>query len=706
MFVNLETITVACAVAAATAAVFAPNRRTALAVLSATLLWIALASLAARLLTDDFAVRYVWLYSGPNLPWYLKLANVWGGDEGTLLFLAALLAAFASALCRRTPWAAGGMLAFAAAFGFGTLVWNPFVPTPPAELAALPYRGMNAHLMVIWMALHPPALFVAYALLMAPAGAAVGALLGRPAEFERVSARWFRLGWLMLTTGIAFGMWWAFEDFTFGQAWHWDPVQTGVFATWCLATAALHGLRRHRAGSVYDALLPLLSLLVVAAVFVSMAITRVEVLQSSHRYVGDTSAPLFVLLAVVVTMVASAAAFRARRSRRRPRLSRLDRWVLVAIALFTVIAFAALIHLGYAFAAAWLGWARPDDTKPFFEMLLRWSTSGELAGLRRVFASWDVDGFSLNRALAPMGVLMAIVGGHVFATLTNHRRAALFSLVAAAIALGVPWAWQPMDALFTGTGMTSQKTVAMFYWLDALLLAAGYFFAAATTWLIARFRRAVAAGRLPFVLPVALVHAGAMTALVAIVFASVLDHYLQAEVDYPAALTRPQSIAEGFTITIASEHTERAPDGGRRAADDAGFRAVRTVSLALNDEDGTTIRGETLYRDTRPAASGLGSVRELCRILDYRYARYVDDGASRLDPFIYRGWWRDIQVWIPPGGFEDRDGATIPNSDEFLVVIRIYPLMSWLWIGLVAVVVSALVLTYDAFRYTSRRIRS
>ncbi len=47
-------------------------------------------SLVLHLLADDFHLRYIWLYSSAALPSYLKMSNLWGGDEGTVLLLATL----------------------------------------------------------------------------------------------------------------------------------------------------------------------------------------------------------------------------------------------------------------------------------------------------------------------------------------------------------------------------------------------------------------------------------------------------------------------------------------------------------------------------------------------------------------------------------------------------------------------------------------
>ncbi len=698
--------------ATATAGAFAawalPRHRPRLVLVVAGLFFIALAALIGHLLADHFHYRYVWLYSGTGLPWYLKLANVWGGDEGTLLFFASLLAALAVGLRARPGWALPGLLAFTFAFGLAALVWSPFLPTPAARLAELPYRGMNAHLMVVWMALHPPLLFLAYGLLMVPAGAALGALTGAAEDWKPVADRYFRLGWLMLTTGIGAGMWWAFEDFTFGQIWHWDPVQTSVFAAWALATAVLHGLRRYRANSAFARVLPVLSLLTVVAIMISMAVTRSDWLQSSHRYMGDSSQPLFAFLAIAVFTTAVVGWLAAlRRSLPRRRRNVLHRWIYLAIVLFCLIAVAALSMLVYALLAAWMQWSRAEDAKPFFEMLLRWSRSDELAALRREFGSWDVDGFRLNRLLAPLGVAVGVVGGHVFLSLVKRRIAWMTSTIVLVLALTTPWWWQPLDHWFAGAGMTSQQTVVMFYWLDALLVAAFYFICAALVWLLAQFRTRMSARRLRFVLPVAAVHIGAMVAVISIVFATVLDSYFQAELTQPGVFGQPHAIAGRFTITVNVDAIRRAEDGGRRDPDAGGFQALARVEVELQSDDSppTRAEGRVLYRDVRAPPQGLGAVRELCRILDYRYARYVNDGRRRLDPFIYRGLWRDIQVWIPPAGFSDEQGEIKPAPADVLVVIRVFPFMSWLWMGLALVVISAFVLTLDAWSQSWRAPR-
>jgi cytochrome c-type biogenesis protein CcmF len=299
--------------AAGLAGVLLPARRVVLAHVAAGSLVAATMCLAARLLADDFASHYVWLYSAPELPAYLKLANLWGGDEGTLLLLAMLLALAAIRLARHPGGAGIGALALAAWFAGGALLWDPFATTPEADLARLTSQGMNAHLVSPWMSLHPPLIFVAYVAVLAPVGGAIEALATGRGAWPAISATWLRTAWLILSAGLFAGMWWAYEDFTFGQFWHWDPVQTSVFLVWCLIGAQLHGLGRYRADRRFRLVLPLLACATAVAALLSMAITRSPALASSHRYVGATSLPLLLGgagLLTALTLIALAFALR------------------------------------------------------------------------------------------------------------------------------------------------------------------------------------------------------------------------------------------------------------------------------------------------------------------------------------------------------------------------------------------------------------
>jgi cytochrome c-type biogenesis protein CcmF len=109
--------------------------------------------------------------------------------------------------------------------------------------------------------------------------------------------------------------------------------------------------------------------------------------------------------------------------------------------------------------------------------------------------------------------------------------------------------------------------------------------------------------------------------------------------------------------------------------------------------------GHSVYRDDRPSAAGdRGPVRLMCEILDYRYARYASGTTQMIHPFIHRGVLRDVQVWLPaidyaasPARGGASSPATIRQVTTVPVVLKVYPLISLLWMGLAFALLGALI---------------
>jgi len=694
---RVETAGVALGGVLALAAAVLTRHRTVLSISAAVLLLSLVSSLGLHLLNDDFHYRYVWLYSAEELAPYYKVTNIWGGEEGTLLFCAALFAVTAVALDRYGGWASACQLVFTAFFAFAAVAWDPFQAS--ADLA-MNGRGMNIHLMKFWMTLHPPLIFIAYALVLAPTGAALQALAtGESAAWREIFHRHARTGWWLLSTGIGFGMWWAYEDFTFGQVWHWDPVQTSVFVVWALCTSVLHGIRRYGTAGLFAKSLPLLSLLAGVSVFASMAVTRNQWLASSHRYIGETSAPWLVAMALLLLIASVVAWVQSLPRNPRSKIKGEPIWMIrIAITAFAIIAAVATVGLGLALVNAWLETPRADAAKPFFETLARWSSADELHALEQAFARWDVDSFALNRWLAPLATISMLIGGHAFLKLRNRKLAWSITAGVAVAACAIALQWNPLDRFYHGTGVTSQQTVKIFFWLNVLLLSALYFAVSAIAWAVRSFRGA--GENTVYRVCIGCIHGGAVLGLIAVVTATVLDSYAQSVFSYPEDFNTPKRFPDGYTVTIDLETTPYQADGGRGAPAGA-FRAVSVVDLKIQREGETsqTIGGEVLYRNERaPLAAGGGPVRQLCQILDYRYARYVSSPAYIVDPLIHRGVLRDTQLWVSPVYVtSETDNGHRTDPLQATVVVRTYPLLSWLWVGLGMILIAALVLTLQAW---------
>lgn len=700
----------AVAVSAAAAGAALPARRRSLAGLAAGLLLALSAALVVHLLTDDFSYRYVWTYSAGALPWHLKLANLWGGDEGTLLFMATVAALAGRWLARGGGWAEPGALLVVVAFAAGALIWDPFAPTPPAALAELPSRGMNAHLLSVWMAFHPPQILAAYVILLLPAGAALQALAARDGDWAVIAPRAMRLAWLVLSTGLALGMWWAYEDFSFGQVWHWDPVQTSIFIVWALLTAQLHSLRRYRPDGLFRVLHPLLALLAASMALISMAVTRSSILASSHRYVGDTSGTLLLGfgLALLVATVAALLHRRGRMARRLPHRHPMLLWLRIGIAVLVTAALVAGAHLGHAHVSALLELPRPDYFKPYLEFMRQRTGPMEMQALVAAFEQWDVDKDALNRLLAPVGVALGFVGAQAFLLWLPRR--ARWSVTAVAAALGgLAAVWlQPIEALFTGPGMTGYRIMEILPLLDLLAVAVLFFLASSLAWLVVALVRHRRQRRfLRFDLPVTLIHLGLMVSFAAGLVAMTLDTYASQDLVYPGSFGQPIRFPDGYAAVVDFAGEDYVDDGGRGASPNGAFRSVARIDWTLL-RDGAVVEqasGQAVYRDDRPpGVRSMGSVRLMCEMVDYRFARFMSGDRQMIHPVIHRGLAEDVQLWFPAVHYQMRvapdataeELAAARQTGTAPIMLKVYPLLSWIWIGFLMVLPGAAVLTLRA----------
>ncbi|MDT4806929.1 nrfE: cytochrome c-type biogenesis protein CcmF [compost metagenome] len=642
-------------------------------------------ALVLHLLADHFQLRYVWLYSSSALPAYLKMSNLWGGDEGTVLLLATFCMGIAIGNAPLPGWAGRGM-ALVAAWYAATAAWlGPFAGTPPEWLAAQASQGMNAHLQTIWMAFHAPLILAAYAWAIAPAGAALAALDDGNPAYGTLAPGYSRRAWLVLSAGIGAGMAWALEDFTFGQLWHWDPVQTAAFTVWALLGAILHGARRWRPTGANRRLLPILSLLAAAGACVAMSVTRSEVLASSHRYIGTTSwmSHLALAGAMLALLLWYAGRAFARRTAPVAKARRsVAEWTLdLAIWLFCGAALLAVGELLKAHLSQWLGAEKSSELKPFFETLMTWASAQELAGLRSAFAQWDVDGHALGKWLMPLFALLGLVGGYAFLRRCLRQRIAAAVTLAMTLWVGfIAWRGGWLTPRYNGEGILSQSIVAVLPWLDAALLAGAFLLGACFTWAALGVWRSRRLGVLRHSGSLALIHGGAVVALVGGLAATALNTYLPINI--------PPSASPEQWHRIGGHMQVRVLPGGSEA-DFSGYRAVARVELR---SDGEILSGHALFQDARKLPPAYqGPVRQLCEILDYRYARYTGDPGYVLHPFIVRGWSQDLQIWVPasPRLMSSSGGDAEVHG---VIVVRRYPLVSLVWSGLLAMLAGLLLL--------------
>ena len=268
----------------------------------ATGLFLSLAVFALEYLihTNDFSVQYVFQNSHRDQPFFYKIAALWGGQAGSLLFWAWLLSCYAVVLTfwnrdrhrELMPFVTGVLMATATFFGLMlSIVTPPFVPGDPQANG----MGMNPLLQNFWMVIHPPCLYLGYVGFAVPFAFGVAALLTRRTGevWIRTTRRWTIFSWFFLGIGILLGGYWAYIELGWGGYWAWDPVETASFMPWLTGTAFLHSVmiqEQKRMLKVWNLLLVILTYCL--AIFGTF-LTRSGILQSVHAFAGTGLGPYF-----------------------------------------------------------------------------------------------------------------------------------------------------------------------------------------------------------------------------------------------------------------------------------------------------------------------------------------------------------------------------------------------------------------------------
>jgi cytochrome c-type biogenesis protein CcmF len=304
----------------------------------------------------DFRIEYVAQYSGLELPWYYQLAAFWAGQKGSFLIWllwGALLGIplYKSAGERDEAPVMGVYLLTLLGLLFILVRENPFVMLDHAPLDG---DGLNPLLQDNWMVIHPPIMFVGYALAAVPFAFSVAALWRRePAAGDRWAARafpWALAGFLVLGTAILMGGYWAYKTLGWGGYWGWDPVENASLIPWIFGTALIHGLHLERAKGRYRRANHVLAALVYLAVLYGTFLTRSGVLAdfSVHSFV-DLGISGW-LIALMSFFVALALFLLATRLRQVPTARNedpfLSRGTFMVLATITLLASAAAVLAG------------------------------------------------------------------------------------------------------------------------------------------------------------------------------------------------------------------------------------------------------------------------------------------------------------------------------------------------------------------------
>ncbi|MBI4236603.1 MAG: heme lyase CcmF/NrfE family subunit [Chloroflexi bacterium] len=251
--------------------------------------------------TRDFGVRYVTQYSSRAMPLYYTVSAFYGGQEGSLLYWATMLALFGAGtafLYRRRypalmPYFAATVMTVEAFF----LMILVFFTNPLERLpATMPDgRGLNPLLQDPGMMVHPPFLLAGYMSWTIPFAFAVATLVtGRlGAEWARALRRPTLVAWTIQSVGIVLGGWWAYHVLGWGGYWGWDPVENVSLLPWLAGTAFLHSvIVVERRGKLKVWTFALIIATFALSIFGTFVV-RSGVLSSVHSFAESAVGPLF-----------------------------------------------------------------------------------------------------------------------------------------------------------------------------------------------------------------------------------------------------------------------------------------------------------------------------------------------------------------------------------------------------------------------------
>src|SRR5205823_2369078 len=151
--------------------------------------------------------------------WYFTTSAFYGGQEGSLLYWALMLAVFSAIFVLTAKRAPAVLVPYVIATLMGietfllvvlSTVSSPFVrlPVTPAD-----GNGLNPLLMDPGMLVHPPMLLMGYMSFSLPFAFAVAAMItGKlDSDWLRSIRRWSLASWSIQTTGLILGAWWHYQ---------------------------------------------------------------------------------------------------------------------------------------------------------------------------------------------------------------------------------------------------------------------------------------------------------------------------------------------------------------------------------------------------------------------------------------------------------------------------------------------------------------
>jgi cytochrome c-type biogenesis protein CcmF len=183
----------------------------------------------------------------------------------------------------------------------------------PVDNFLIAGKGLNPLLQNFWMQIHPPLLFVGFALCAVPYSFAMSAItMNEYNGWISKSLPWTIAAMSVLGLALMIGGYWAYGVLGWGGFWGWDPVENSSLVPWIIGIALIHTLiiQRNTQGGdnkgKYVRTNLVLSILTLVFVIYSTFLTRSGILSNAsvHSFEASGETTYLFLLSFVLTFAA------------------------------------------------------------------------------------------------------------------------------------------------------------------------------------------------------------------------------------------------------------------------------------------------------------------------------------------------------------------------------------------------------------------
>lgn len=265
------------------------------------------------LLTNQFQYYYVFNYTSLDLQVRYLIAAFYSGQEGSFMLwiLCGFLVGMAVIKWTDTEYRSPVMFFMAltqtflismvvgVSMYFFDLGANPF-RTLASEMSSAPIfqqnpdfvpadgSGLNDLLRSPWIVIHPPIIFLGFAMMTIPFSFALASLWKRKYhEWIYPALPWTLGANLCLLTAIFLGGYWAYETLSFGGYWAWDPVENASLVPWIFGMAGIHTMLIQKKSTIAHKGSIIFAILAYATIIYQTFLTRSGILgeASVHSFV-------------------------------------------------------------------------------------------------------------------------------------------------------------------------------------------------------------------------------------------------------------------------------------------------------------------------------------------------------------------------------------------------------------------------------------